>query len=57
MQESDILPTSSADTGIRLEVLADLLAQCVYFAFADRSAYGVFGRTENPLKRHATALP
>ena len=57
MQLSDILPTSSADTGTRLEVLADLPAQGVYFAFADRSAYGVFGRIRIPLKRHATALP
>lgn len=57
MQLPAILPTSSTDAGTRFEVLADLLAQGVYFAFAGGSAYGVFGRISNSLKRHATALP
>ena len=57
MQLPAILPTSSTDTGTRLEVLADLPGQGVYFAFAGGFAYGMLGRIRISLKRHATALP
>jgi hypothetical protein len=57
MQLFAILPTGCTNARTCLEVLAELLAQGVHFAFVGKPAYGVFSRIRNPLRRHPTALP